>query len=308
MRGLATLLIALALAGPARAEPTPIPGTRVRLEVPEGFAVSDAFPGIGRDRDLTSVLVTELATPIESTRASFSREALAERGVILHRSVEVEVDSRSGTLLHATQRAAGTTFRKWLLLMGDGSASVLITAATPLDLESQHGATLAGVLKTARWEPAAKVPPLEGLRFRVDEVAPFEIVTTAPNAVALSIRDAGAESDEVPALIVVGSSLGRVHIANLPVFSRERLQQTTSIEEIELRSEQPATLGGLPAHEMSATATDIESGRSVRVTQLLASDGERYFLLQGIFDAAQHDALAGAFRQVVGSFEVIGNP
>ncbi len=297
-----------ALAGTAFAEPEPIAGTRVRLEVPVGFVVSEDFPGIGRDGDLTSVLVTELSMPIESARTSFTRDALEERGVILHRSVEVEVDSRRGTLLHATQRAAGTTFRKWLLLLGDGSASVLITATTPLDLESVHQEALVGVLKTAHWEPATRVSPLDGLRFRVDEAAPFEIVTTAPNAVALAIPEAVAAPDEVPAVIVVGSSLGRAHIANLPVFSRDRLQETASIEEIALRSEQPATLGGLPAHEMSADARDIESGREVRVTQILATDGERYFLLQGIFDAARHEALTPAFRRVAGSFRVLEAP
>jgi hypothetical protein len=304
--GRAALALALALgplvAGIAAAEPERIPGTRVLLEVPEGFAPSRDFPGIGRQADLTSVLVTELPLPPERASASFTREALAERGIDLHRSVPVEVGSRQGTLLHATQRAAGTTFRKWLLLLGEGGASVLITATTPLDLESVHGEALVSVLRSARWEPGRELAGDPPLRFRVRGAAPFQVVTTAPNAVVLADPEHDAQGGEVAPLIAVGASLGRVHIADLASFSRQRLQETATLDQIEVLSQRDRTLGGLPAHEVSAEARDIETQRSVRVTHILASDGERYFLVQGIFDAARPERYADAFERVVGSF------
>jgi hypothetical protein len=301
-------MLALLAVGVARAEPERIPGTRVQLEVPDGFVLSDEFPGLGRSADLTSVLVTELAAPIEHTNEAFSRDALAERGVDLHRSAAVMVGSHPGTLLHATQRAAGTTFRKWLLLFGDGGASVLITATTPLDLESTHGETLVGVLRSARWEPAREVTPGEGLRFRIRGAAPFEVVTTAPNAVVLADPNHDGAGDEVPPLIAVGSSLGQVHIADLAAFSRQRLLETATLDQIELRSERERKLGGLAAHEATADARDTESQRAVRVTHIVATDGERYFLVQGIFDAARPDAHSAAFEQVIASFEPIETP
>ena len=294
--------IALLAAASASAEPERIRGTHVLLEVPPGFEVSDEFPGLGRDPDLTSVLVTELTMPIDAARTAFSREALEDRGVMLYRSAEVKVDSRWGTLLHATQRAAGTTFRKWMLLLGDGSASVLITATTPLDLESTHGEALVEVLRTARWEPAPAVAVREGLRFQVRGATPFEVVTTAPNAVVLANPAHDTSAGEVPPLISVGSSIGRVHIADLPAFSRQRLQETATIDQIELRTERPTQLGGLTAHEVAADARDIETDRAVRVTHILATDGERYYLVQGIFDAARPDAYTAAFEQVIDSF------
>lgn len=303
-----TLALLLLVALPAGAEPQRIGGTRVLLEVPEGFVVSGEFPGLGRDEDLTSVLVTELPMPLETARADFTREALEERGVMLHGSAEVEVGRRRGTLLHATQRAAGATFRKWMLLFGDGSASVLITATTPLDLESTHGDALVGVLKTLRWEPTTAVPPDEGLRFAVRGAAPFEIVTTAPNAVVFANPAHDTSTGELPPLIAVGSSLGRVQIARLAEFARQRLQETATLDQIEVRSERPTRLGGLAAYELSADARDIETKRTVRVTQILGSDGERYFLVQGIFDEARPDAYTTPFEQIVGSFAAHATP
>lgn len=296
------LALALLAAAPAAAELAAIRGTRVRLEVPEGFRVSRDFPGLGRDEDLTSVLVTELPLPLESASASFSEEALAERGVTLHRSVAVEVDRHRGTLLHATQRSAGTTFRKWLLLLGEGSSSVLITATTPLDLEAVHGEALVSVLRTARWDPAEPAAPGAGLRFRVRGAPPFEVVTTAPNAVVLGAPGQAAPDGELPPLISVGSSLGRVQIADLREFARQRLQETATLDHIEVRAERDTELAGLAARELTADARDVATGGGVRVTQILASDGERYFLVQGIFDARSAPRYGDAFARVVASF------
>jgi len=60
VKRIACALLALLASGAAAAEPyTRIHGTRVSLRVPEGFAVSEDFPGLGREEDLSSVLVSE---------------------------------------------------------------------------------------------------------------------------------------------------------------------------------------------------------------------------------------------------------
>lgn len=298
------LLAALVLAVTASAEEyRQIEGTRVQLRVPDGFFVSDEFPGLGREEDLTSVLVSELAAPLALTRTTFGAEALAEKGVTLRRAVEVEVEGRAGLLLHATQNAAGVAFRKWILLLGDERRSVLITATAPLDLEARHQQALVETLSTARWNPDVEVTPGDGMRFSVAEAPPLRIVSSAANAIVLSdpTRTFGPGP---PPLVVVGSSLGRVQIADLADFARQRLEQTVSIEEIEVREESERSLDELPAHEIRARARDVASKRVMQVTQVLATDGERYFLLQGIVDAEESEAFAPILQQVIDSFSL----
>ncbi len=305
MRRIAILSLSLVLAASAGAgEYVRIDGTNVSLRVPEGFELSRDFPGLGRDADLTSVLVTQLQMPFQLSRASFSADALARRGVQLHRKADVEVARRTGELLHATQRANGIEFRKWLLLFGDERTSVLLTATTPLDLEAVHQEALVETLSTARWDPNAPVSPTQGLRFRVREVAPLRIVSSAPNAIVLSDPMHGTGRG-IPPLVVVGSSLGRVQIANLAVFARERLMQTVSIEAVEVSSQTSRSLDGLPGHEIRAVARDVESQRPVHVTQLLATDGEHYYLLQGIADAENDGAFASLLERVIDSFAFV---
>ena len=301
-RALLPALLVLACATAAAAQDyTRIEGTRVSLRVPDGFFVSDEFPGLGREADLSSVLVSELAAPLSVTRSGFTAEALAEKGVALHRRSEVEVEGRAGLLLHATQNAGGVTFRKWILLLGDERRSALITATAPLDLEAVHQKALVETLSSARWDPAQELVPGDGLRFTVKEVAPLRIVHSAPNAVVLAdpTRTAGPR---VAPLVVVGSSLGRVQIGDLARFARARLDETVSIEDVEIEAESQRRLDTLPAHEIRARARDVESERAMHVTQLLATDGERYFLLQGIVDAEEREAFAPLLERVIESF------
>jgi hypothetical protein len=297
------LALVVLLASGAAAERVPIPGTRVRMEVPAGFSVSHEFPGIGHDEDLTSILVTELAFPIEIARPTLSREALAERGVRLHDAVPVEVSGRRALLVHASQRARGISFRKWMLLLGDGSGSVLVTATTPRELEATHQVALVEALRSVVWTPTGPDPSSVILPFEVDAPAPLRIVTTATNAVVFANPDHDPGPDGVAPLVSVGESLAQVEIDDLPAFARQRLLETPTVDEIEVEREAPRLLAGMPGHEIHARARDTQSEREVRIIQLLALGESRYYLIQTIAqpdDAASferaYDAVANSFR------------
>ena len=297
----ASLLVLLLAFAASAAEPVPVPGTRVSLVVPEGFALSQDFPGLGRDDDLTSILVTELPVAVTIARQDLDADALAARGVRVHRLVEVPVAGRQGWLAHATQDVAGVAFRKWILLFGDDTKSVLLTATTPLDLEAVHGRALVDTLAGARWSPEAPADPVAALPFRVGEAPPLRILHSAPNAVVLS--DPDPTPDRVVPLVAVGVSLAQVQIGDLPAFARDRLMQTVSIEEIEVEDERARSLDGMPGHQIEARARDAASEREVIVTQLLATDGARYFLVHGIADAASGEAFRPLLERVIASFE-----
>lgn len=286
----------------AAGEPVRIPGTHVSLRVPEGFSLSEDFPGIGRGDDLTSILVSRIDAPLARSREDFTAEALAGEGVRLRRADPVRVDGRDGLLMHATQHAGGLTFRKWILLLGDERRSVLLTATAPLDLESVHQRALVETLRTATWSPE-EAPADTALPFRLREVPPLRIVDSEDDALVLTDPDHDAATS-VPPLVLVGASTSHVRIGDLAAFSRRRLGQTVSIEEIEVGDERPRTLDGLPGHEIRAVARDTATGRAVSVTQVLATDGRRYFLVQGIADAEDAAGLAPVLDALIESFEL----
>jgi hypothetical protein len=305
----AVALATAAAAAESDARLTPIPGTGVRIAIPPGFELSHEFPGFGREVDLTSVMVTELPFPIATARESLSAEALAQRGVELHRSGSVPVDGREATLVHASQALAGMRFRKWMLLVGDETSSVLLTATTPLELESQYQEALVGALRSTRWSPGHAAPsgPAGELGFSLRTPAPLRIVTTSADALVLSDPDHGSKGALAP-VVTVGASRARVGIRDLADFARERLDETVSIRDIERSAERDRELGGMPGREIEADAVDSATGRPVRVVQVLATDGSRYYLVQGIFDREEAARYAPLLEEVARSFALRASP
>ena len=178
---------------------------------------------------------------------------------------------------------------------------MLLTATAPLDLEAAHQEALVETLSSARWAGSEVVGPDDAaLRFSIDVPPPLRIVRSSTNALVLS--DPDHAGDALPPLVVVGASRAQVQIRNLAGFARERLEQTVSIDEIEVTDDAPRELGGLPGHEIHATARDVQSERAARVTQLLATDGERFFIVQGIVDAETSETFAPLLERVITSF------
>lgn len=281
--------------------PQPIAGTGVSLAVPAGFRTSTDFLGIGRAQDLSSVMVTELDVPLAIATDAFSPEAMARRDIEVASTTPIVVDGRQASLITATQKIGTMRFRKWFVLLGNDTRSVLLTATTPAELEAKHRDALVHVLESARWsesgDAAAAAPALS---FQVKESAPLRIVRSAGDSVVLS--DPQAVKGHVPPLVAVGASRASVDVGDLATFAKSRLDETVSIHEIAIESQGPRALGTLAGYEIAAKAKDAESNRPVQVQQILASDGARYYLVQGIFDAEDAARFAPAFEAVAASF------
>jgi hypothetical protein len=279
----------------------PVAGTDVSLAVPAGFNASTDFPGIGRAADLSSVMVTALDVPLAIASDAFSPDAMARRDIAVESTTPLVVDGRQTTLITATQKIGSMAFRKWFVLLGNDTRSVLLTATTPVKLEAQHRDALLHVLESARWTEAGKPAAAPAaLSFQVKEAAPLRIVRSGADSIVLS--DPQAVKGHVPPLVAVGVSQAHVDVGDLPTFAKTRLDETVSIHDIAVETQGPRTLGSLEGYEIAATAVDAESQRPVRVQQILASDGARYYLVQGIFDAEDAKQLAPAFEAVASSF------
>jgi len=279
--------------------------TGVSLLVPAGFKSSEDFPGIGRAEDLSSVMVTELDVPETAAAEAFTQPALERRGIEVASTKSITVDGRETNLIEATQKIGSMTFRKWFVLLGSDTRSVLLTATTPVQYEAAHRDALVHVLETARWSEASGPAPAVALSFQVKEVPPLRIVRSGNDSIVLS--DPEIVKGHVTPLVTVGASQARVDATDLPAFAKSRLDETVSIHEISVEEQGPRALGSLQGYQITAKAKDTESGRPVRVRQILASDGSRYFLVQGIFDADDATRLGPAFEGVATSFKLREN-
>jgi hypothetical protein len=301
---LAFLLVIAACASP---QPVPdhqgIPGTRVRLVVPDGFAVAQRFPGLEGEDGVSSVKVAETPGTVEKVRAQMTKEAFAARGMELLRSEEVTVDGHDGLLVYARREMdSGVDLRGWIVVFGVEEDVVMIAAATPEVFEERLGETLRDILISAEWNPAEILDPYAGLGFTVMETGSLKPSDRLPNMISFT-RDGhrGKLSPDEP-LFLAGSSFAPLAASDLEGFARERLAEIAESEGSEVLSERSFTLGGLPAHEFVVAARERKTGRSLQVYQALVVDGDRIFLMQGLVGAGNAEEFIPQFREIAHSF------
>jgi hypothetical protein len=283
---------------------TPIPGTRVLLVVPEKFEIAGDFAGIIWRDAAASIHVVELPAPAEEMQASFTKPQLASRGMALLRSEKVQASIGQAALLHVSQSAQGIEFRKWMLVGGSATESVLLTATVPSTLKAELEGTLRQTLLTARWEPERRVDPRVGVGFSVAETDDLKIANSVMGS-ALVLTRGGVQTTASPAdpFIVVARSTAEVAISDLSAFSKRRLAETNRISSPAVEREAEVVVAGMPGHELIASAI-AEGAVPVVVYQVLAFDGRHYFLIQGRVGEDMRDEYLDQFRAVARSLSV----
>ncbi|MFQ5416876.1 MAG: hypothetical protein ACE5FL_07500 [Myxococcota bacterium] len=301
--GLVAVLAACATPIPDR-ERTPIPGTRVLLVIPDGFATAEFFPGLVSDDDATSVIVTEIAKPVDEVRATLGKREFALRGMTVLGSEEVEVDGFDALVVHASEPAndAGDLLR-WVAVFGDDDASVMIAASSTRAGDDRLDALLKDVLATAVWNADERPDPYLGLGFRVAETELLKISERLPTMISFTVGGKRGTLTPDDPFFIAGSAVSPNRVTDIEAFARRRLEELPDVHVTELLSSRRVEIDGLRGHEYLAAANDANSGESLRIHQLLVIASDRYFLLQGLVGAEHAGKFLPHFRRISYSFE-----
>lgn len=287
---------------PAHAEKhVAIAGTRVSLVMPENFEVSADFAGIIWRDASASIHVTELPAPAAQMQASLTQTQLASRGMALLQSEQVQSSIGPALFLHVSQMAQGAEFHKWMLVAGTAKETVLLTATAPKTLAAELRAPLRQCLLSALWDPSRAADPRLGVAFTVIETDDLKVAKSITGS-ALLLTQGGVQSTGSAAdpFMVVSRSTAEVAIEDLGVFSRRRLGETNKISNADVQFEQELVVGGMPAHELIALAT-AENSVAVVVHQVIAFDGNHYFVTHGRVGVDQQKRYLDQFREIARS-------
>jgi len=302
----AGIAVALLTAGlGSAADKVRVPGTQTMLEPPAGFTLSERFPGFERADLQSSVVITEVPAPMSELSKAMTKEALAEKGMTLLSSTSEATGGRDRLLLHVSQQAGGVAFLKWMLLSGDQNKSSMVVGTYPKRAESKIGGVVkAAVVSAVPAGAAAGGGDLfEGLRFRVTATPALKISTRMGNMLLLT--ETGKQPPVGPneAVYVVGSSLGTAAVGGLKDFSQARASQTAALKNVRNFQGREMKLDGLPAYELTADGNDARSGAAMKLYQVIAEDGEGYFIAQGLISTARAKQSIAEFQRVTGSFK-----
>jgi hypothetical protein len=300
---IAATVVSIILNGLVSAIPERVPGTRVTLDAPPGFASAEQFPGFQNAADQASILVSELPGSAVAMKRGMTRAALASRGMTLLESSTAAVDGQDVLLLHVRQGSPAGHVLKWMLIGGDARRTVMIVGTYPADGDAGVGDQIKSALLGARLGVAANSPdPFEGLPFRISPTPRLKIAGRVTNLLTLTETGTMTPGNPDAALYFVGHSIGNAPISDLAAFSRRRLAQTTRTRGISNVRGEPATLDGMDAYELEAEATDTQTARPVHIYQMIAPDEGGYFIIQGLVTPGRAAEMVPEFRSVTATF------
>ena len=276
----------------------PVPGTRVSIAPPPGFAPSDSFAGFHRPDAGASIVVNELAAPVAAVQANMTEGALAEQGMELLSSSQAVAGGIVGRLYSVREQVRGIDYRKWLAVFGNENETVILSASFPERLAERLALPLKDSLLTSGWNPRARVQLQAGLPFAVPETEGLRVLRRVGGMLMMADPARADSPSPTDPMLVVGEAVAGRSIDDPAAFSRERLRQFDRVRDLRDLSGTALEVDERGAYELTATGDDVYGGGPLRVYQLVVPAGRSYTLVQGLVGADEAAVYLPRFRQV----------
>jgi hypothetical protein len=281
--------------------PVGVPGTRLSVVVPEGFELSDEYAGLAHDYQSTHAVFTELDQPLAAVDAWLSTPALEARGMRRLHAEDLLVNGDVGTLYHVEQDLESGELYRWIATFGDERGTVLAVVTTPVYMESRMRPDAVRLLESLRREDTQRIDPFEELEFRVDSTAHLLVAPRRTEHLELLARDQlGPLTPGDPRVFVSRHALpGDIE---LEPFALEHLTQSSQTSTSEPLSQGATHMGGMDAWEIQAEGQDFEQLAPLFIYQVIATDREHFYVIQGFAAYRDRERYLPDFRAVAASF------
>jgi hypothetical protein len=298
-----TLLATALFSSLAWSAPTPVAGTQITLDPPEGFARADRFPGFQKPEAGASIMVTEMPAPYPQIRQAMTEQGLATRGMTLISSDAVKVGGAEALLVHVGQAANGIDFLKWMLVTGDDKQTVMIVATYPKAAAAKFGEPLKQSVLSATRDVNAKVDPWDGLQYRVAPGAPLKLAKRISNTMMFNESGVLGGNNSTEAVYLVGSSVADPAMADLKAFSEQRAAAMPQVKNFTDMKGRKLKVDGMDAYELVADAADTKSDAPMKYYQTIAKELGGYYIFIGAAGAKDGDAMVKTFRDATATFK-----
>ena len=281
-----------------------VDGTRVWLDLPDGFVAAEKFPGFIHYEPQASITVAELPSSFVESHDLYTRERLARKGVeLLHRE-GFEKDGLRANFIEARQMLGNQETTKLLLVTGDVGESVVVTATYYSRDAATHREALIRAVRNVVWQPSLPLDLFDGLGFRLKDVPGLRVATRASNSIIFT--DSGALPDPfyTGLFLVAGWSEGELAEGeDAQVFSREQFRLMGMVNTGIIDNVETSRIDGREAIETTGHGVHRHLGYEVSVYQALVIYPDRYFVAQGIADRGDAKTAFDRFRSVIGTLD-----
>lgn len=299
----ADAVVAAVNASPAQERPAyhRLEGAGVAVAIPADYEPHPEHPGFKHKTRDASLLVFSIGEPFSETADRFEPQAMAERGLVFGSREHVQVDGRPAILVTAEQTIDGRAYSKLIVIVAGERRTVLLSATMPRDAVEELSLPLEQAILGAKLDRGGPDVFVD-LPLRLDPVAPFAVAAKTEESVVLT-RDGHLPAQSADrATFVAGREWTRSPVLDRKAFSEARLGQTQGVRDVTIYAGNYASLAGLPAYELVATARFLEDDAPCFIHQVLAFDGTSVYVLQGVAHLSGGERTLEQFQQMTGTF------
>lgn len=280
---------------------THVIGTRVWLHPPTGFTVASNFPGFQQVETGSSIMVNEVSGSAITLAKGMTAERLAQGGMKLIESQKILVNGQTALLMEIAQHAHGIDYSKWMLVLGDASATITVVGTYPSATQSALGEPMRAAVLTTVWDKTATVGLFDGLAFKVSETDELKAAKRIGNMIAFARAGEFGTPGAAKPKLIIGTAISDQVIPDITIFSKQRILQTAQTESIEITEENAVTVDGIAGHELVASAQHAVEKTPILIYQVIVPFKSNYLIIQGLTGQSSAKQYLPQFRQLTNS-------
>jgi hypothetical protein len=294
------ILLCTAGASTSAADPAQAPGSRVVLDLPEGFAASPNFSGFMHVSNGTTIVLLEVpAAAFREMALGLEPELLSKKGI---QNAKAGTLNRQGEYRYVTgeQPSSVGPYAKHILLFQQDPVTALVSINVPkavIESGSADHQTFERILESARIDSNASEKP-----FTLGYIGPFRDTGSfigQSHFYAYGDDPATPDPNQRPTL-TIAASLDSPRIENLDATGRDGLAALAGSKAPETIESLPIEIAGLEGVEQVAPPS--ENGRPGLYQVILQGKDNGYYRIVGSAPAIYWSALLPEFRKISASF------
>ncbi len=255
-----------------------VPGTKCSLVPPTGFVPATNFAGFQHSALGASIMITEITAPYEALVKSFTKEALAAKGMTLIKNETVDFKQGKATLVQVTQEAAGATYKKLMLLFKQNDQTVMVNGIFPVASDAIEADMKTALFSTV-YNAAQDDDPLAAASFIIN-TAGTDFEATKFISGSLMYTTDGMIPTQRP-IFMVAPSLQNIPAASQRQYAEQRLRKLPGAENAVIKQTTAISIDGLNGYEIIADSKTKE-GKAQLTYQVMIYDSQgAYFVIVG---------------------------
>jgi hypothetical protein len=248
----------------AVAKPMQAPGTRVVMDLPEGFKPASRFLGFEHQSGASIVLLELPGHAFRQMQAALTAKMLASRGIVDVEPLALgENDPR--VALTGRQGTQIGWFHKVMLLIGDPKTTALVTANIPEAAIESGAISRDAVITAVKSTSLAGAAVARKQRYQIADPAPLKFAGTFAGD-ALLFNQNGTlprerTTDALTTFVVAGSLDTRPVTGDREAIAMRLLQSLRDLDRLTVPQTGPITIDGLDGIAQTARADYVTEGR-----------------------------------------------